>query len=187
MTQLSLTSPVNGSEPSRPLIAKKQPNAIFVPTPHDVVAKMLKLADVKPTDTVFDLGSGDGRIVIAAAKTYRAKAIGLELDQELGASSREKIIAAGLEAFVQIEQRESIYARVEQCRCHHTLSTDQFNGSTFAATGTSQTRHAALSRTFSSLPIFRPKHRSGSSRQMTVTRTKSISGPRRFTKENDGR
>ena len=44
-----------------------------------------------------------------------------------------------------------------------------------------------LSRTFSSLPIFRPKHRSGSSRQMTVTRTKSISGPRRFTKENDGR
>ena len=47
---------------------------------------MLKLADVKPTDTVFDLGSGDGRIVIAAAKTYGEKAIGLELDQELGAS-----------------------------------------------------------------------------------------------------
>src|SRR5439155_24958722 len=105
-TQLALTSPVAGSAPSRPLVAKKQPNAIFVPTPHDVVAKMLELAAVKPADTVFDLGSGDGRIVIAAAKTHGAKAIGVELDQELIRQSRANVAAAGLAELVEIEQRD---------------------------------------------------------------------------------
>jgi outer membrane protein assembly factor BamB/protein-L-isoaspartate O-methyltransferase len=86
--------------------APRQPAAIFVPTPYDVIAKMLELADVKPADTVFDLGSGDGRIVIAAAKTYGAKAIGIEHDQALVTESRKKVVDAGLSELAKIEQAD---------------------------------------------------------------------------------
>jgi SAM-dependent methyltransferase len=59
------------------------PGVIFVPTPPQVVVEMLKLAQVGPGDVVYDLGSGDGRIPIAAAYLYGARGVGVELDQEL--------------------------------------------------------------------------------------------------------
>ena len=59
----------------------------FVPSPQDVVDKMIELAGVKKGDTVYDLGSGDGRIVIAAAKKG-AKAVGFEIDPDLVKESR---------------------------------------------------------------------------------------------------
>lgn len=56
-------------------------DVIYVPTPHNVVAKMLSMAKVGPDDVVYDLGSGDGRIVVAAVKDFGAKrAVGYELD-----------------------------------------------------------------------------------------------------------
>mgnify|MGYP001381218841 CR=1 FL=1 len=56
----------------------------FEPTPHEIVHEMLKLANVKPGDVVYDLGSGDGRIVIAAVRDFGAdKAVGVELDGKL--------------------------------------------------------------------------------------------------------
>jgi predicted RNA methylase len=55
----------------------------FVPTPIEVVDQMLELAEVKKGDIVYDLGSGDGRIVIRAAKKYGARGIGIEMDQTL--------------------------------------------------------------------------------------------------------
>jgi outer membrane protein assembly factor BamB len=67
----------------------RAPDAIFVPTPHDVAARMLTLAGVKKTDVVCDLGSGDGRIVIAAAKSYGCRATGYEINPELVKESRE--------------------------------------------------------------------------------------------------
>jgi SAM-dependent methyltransferase len=67
----------------------------FVPTPHDVVDKMIKLAGVKNGDTVYDLGSGDGRIVIAAAKRG-ARAVGFEIDPDLVKQSQENIRIAGV-------------------------------------------------------------------------------------------
>jgi SAM-dependent methyltransferase len=60
----------------------RQPDVVFVPTPPDVVDAMLKLAKVTSTDLVYDLGSGDGRIVIAAAKTYGARGVGIDIDPE---------------------------------------------------------------------------------------------------------
>jgi hypothetical protein len=57
--------------------------SVFVPTPQDVVDKMLEMAAVKKTDVVYDLGSGDGRIVITAAKKYGCKVVGYEIDKEL--------------------------------------------------------------------------------------------------------
>ena len=62
--------------------ASRTPDVGFVPTPEDVVAGMLRLASVKRSDVVYDLGSGDGRIVIAAAKRYGALGIGIDIDPE---------------------------------------------------------------------------------------------------------
>jgi len=60
----------------------REPDVVFVPTPPDVVDAMLKLAKVTSSDVVYDLGSGDGRILIAAAKTYGARGVGIDIDPE---------------------------------------------------------------------------------------------------------
>lgn len=59
------------------------PDVPYLQTPYEVVSKMLGMAKVKASDTVYDLGSGDGRIAIAATRDYEAKAIGIEIDPEL--------------------------------------------------------------------------------------------------------
>lgn len=73
-----------------------KPDVIYVPTPQPVVETMLELAAVKSTDTVYDLGSGDGRIVITAAKKYGARGVGIELDAALVKKARENAAAAGV-------------------------------------------------------------------------------------------
>ena len=80
--------------------------SVFVPTPTDIVEKMLELANVKPTDVVCDLGSGDGRIVIAAAKKHGCKAVGYELDKDLVEQSRATAEAAGLTQLVTFEHKD---------------------------------------------------------------------------------
>ena len=80
--------------------------APFVPTPPDVVDRMLELAQVTRTDLVFDLGSGDGRIVMAAAGKYGARAVGFEIGPPLVSYSRRKVKDAGLEKLVQIRQQD---------------------------------------------------------------------------------
>ena len=57
-----------------------EPDILYVPTPYKVVEAMLEVADIGPTDIVYDLGSGDGRIVIFAARDYGATGIGVEID-----------------------------------------------------------------------------------------------------------
>ena len=59
---------------------RRSPDVIFVPTPNDVVDKMLEMAKVTAKDTVYDLGCGDGRIVITAAQKYGARAVGVDID-----------------------------------------------------------------------------------------------------------
>ena len=72
------------------------PDAPFVPTPALVGVEMLRLAGVTRDDVVYDLGSGDGRVVIAAAREFGALAVGVELEAELVQSSREAALAAGV-------------------------------------------------------------------------------------------
>jgi tRNA A58 N-methylase Trm61 len=74
----------------------------FVPTPLDVAQKMLEVAKVQPDDVVYDLGSGDGRIVILAAQKFGAHAVGVELDSNLYEESSEHIRQLGLQARAQI-------------------------------------------------------------------------------------
>jgi tRNA G37 N-methylase Trm5 len=77
----------------------------FVPTPQEVVDKMIELGGVKKGDTVYDLGSGDGRIVITAAKKG-ARAVGFEIDGDLVKESRENIQKAGVENLGEIRQQD---------------------------------------------------------------------------------
>ncbi|MBM4264189.1 MAG: methyltransferase domain-containing protein [Deltaproteobacteria bacterium] len=78
----------------------------YVPTPQEVVDRMLDLAQVKKGDVVYDLGSGDGRIVVTAAKKYGVKAIGFEIDPERIRESKENIKKAGVEHLVEIRQQD---------------------------------------------------------------------------------
>jgi cyclopropane fatty-acyl-phospholipid synthase-like methyltransferase len=77
----------------------------FVPSPQEVVDKMIELAGVKKGDVVYDMGSGDGRIVIAAAKKG-ARAVGFEIDGDLVKESRENIRKAGVENLAEIRQQD---------------------------------------------------------------------------------
>lgn len=77
--------------------AKVEKLAPYYPTPHSVVEKMLELASVKPADKVFDLGSGDGRIVVMAAEKFGATAVGVEFDESLVTQSRMTIKRKGLD------------------------------------------------------------------------------------------
>jgi protein-L-isoaspartate O-methyltransferase len=71
--------------------------APYYPTPQVVVERMLQLGELKKGEKVFDLGSGDGRIVIAAAQKFGARAFGVELDPKLVEESRTKIQKLGLQ------------------------------------------------------------------------------------------
>lgn len=73
--------------------AEREPDVIFVPTPHAVVDAMLEMAQVRDGDVLFDLGSGDGRIPIAAAKKFNIRAVGIDIDpqriREANANAKE--------------------------------------------------------------------------------------------------
>ena len=74
----------------------KESLAPYIPSPEIVVDKMLEAARVKPNEMVYDLGSGDGRIVIAAARKYQARAVGVELRGDLCKATQARIQALGL-------------------------------------------------------------------------------------------
>lgn len=77
--------------------------APYVTTPNDVVDKMLTLADVGKRDVVYDLGAGDGRIVIRAAQKFGAKAVGVEIDEKLCQQATERIRTLGLQRKARVE------------------------------------------------------------------------------------
>ena len=84
----------------------------FVPTPLEVVDKMLALADVKRGDVLYDLGSGDGRIVIRAAQKYRIRAVGIEMDRLLLDKARRHAKTAGVSQLVQFRDEDALKADI---------------------------------------------------------------------------
>lgn len=80
--------------------------AIYIPLPKETVRKILKLANVKESETVYDLGSGDGIVVLLAAKEFKAKAVGIEKNKLLARISRWRVKRAGLEKKVKILEKD---------------------------------------------------------------------------------
>lgn len=85
---------------------ERKPDVIFVPTPDFVVARMLSMARVGANDVVYDLGCGDGRIVIAAAKRFGARGVGFDIDPERVREARANVERAGVGHLVRIEQAD---------------------------------------------------------------------------------
>ena len=84
----------------------KTPDVIFVPTPQEVVDKMLELAEVKEGDVVYDLGCGDGRIPVTAAKKYGVKAVGFDVDPQRIKESKANVEKNGVGKLVTIKQED---------------------------------------------------------------------------------
>ncbi|HXG51200.1 MAG TPA: class I SAM-dependent methyltransferase [candidate division Zixibacteria bacterium] len=94
----------------RCLLAEEQEKVPYVPTPFEVVDRMLSLAGVKRDDVVYDLGSGDGRIVIEAAKRYGARGVGIELDGRLVEVARAAARREGVSHLVEFRQADALRA-----------------------------------------------------------------------------
>jgi precorrin-6B methylase 2 len=117
----TVTESVSSSEWAPPRVTEGSPAdprrirtpgqlAPFDPTSQEVVYRMLALAGIKKGDVVYDLGSGDGRMVIAAAKKYGVKAVGFEIDPGLVKLARENIRKQGVEKLVEIRQQDFMKA-----------------------------------------------------------------------------
>ena len=89
---------VGGQAPPQPA---RRPDVFYAPTPQDVVDAMLKLARVTAQDVIYDLGSGDGRIPVTAARVYGARGVGIDLDPVLTREAQDNARKAGVASKVQ--------------------------------------------------------------------------------------
>ena len=107
------------AEQSLPLLAQavpraRTPDVIFVPTPNDVVNKMLELANVTAKDVVYDLGCGDGRIVITAAQRYGCRGVGIDIDPERIREATENVQKAKVTDKVKFIQGDLFEADISE-------------------------------------------------------------------------
>ena len=99
----------------------------FVPTPPEVVDRMLELAEVKAGDVLYDVGSGDGRIVIRAAKKYRIKAVGIEIDGELVDRSRAQAKREGVDHLAEFREQDALTAEISEASVVTLYMMPEFN------------------------------------------------------------
>jgi SAM-dependent methyltransferase len=92
---------------------KRAPDVPYVPTPDMIVQSMLKLANVQKSDVVYDLGCGDGRIVIAAAKLYGAHGVGVDINPERIQEARANAKQAGVENLVKFVEGDLFEANIK--------------------------------------------------------------------------
>lgn len=106
------TQPVVSTEQVQPntQVQPREADVPFVPTPQEVVNRMLEVANVNSNDVVYDLGSGDGRIVITAAQKYGARGTGIDINPQLIERSRANAEAAGVADRVQFRQQDLFQA-----------------------------------------------------------------------------
>jgi SAM-dependent methyltransferase len=110
IAMLLLTSSAKGSEPAGTdrgsFSSQRIPDVMYIPTPPDVVDAMLQLADAGKADVVYDLGCGDGRILIAAARRFGCRGIGCDIDPLRIDAARRGVRENRLEHLVRVEQRD---------------------------------------------------------------------------------
>jgi ribosomal protein L11 methylase PrmA len=92
--------------------AQRPTLAPYIQTPQDVVDRMLELAEVTSKDTVYDLGCGDGRVVITAAKKYGARGVGIDIDKDRIDESRRNARDAGVSSLVRFDRGDILAADV---------------------------------------------------------------------------
>ena len=98
--------------PSTAQPVERSPDVVFVPTPEPVVKAMLRMAGVGPNDVVYDLGCGDGRIAVAAARDFGARSVCIDIDPRRIKEARASAKAAGVEDRVEIRQGDLFEADI---------------------------------------------------------------------------
>ena len=88
--------PAAAQKPYEPQVGQAGKDVIWVPTPDEVVERMLRMAQVTAADLVYDLGAGDGKIAIAAAKKFGARAVGIEYDPDMAKHAQGNVEKAGV-------------------------------------------------------------------------------------------
>jgi len=88
------------------------PDVIYVPTPYEVVDEMLKLAGVKKGDVLYDLGSGDGRIPVTAAKKFGIRAVGVDIDPQRIEEAKENAKKNGVAKLVEFRNEDLFRTRI---------------------------------------------------------------------------
>ncbi len=84
----------------------RTPDCVYVGTPYDVIDKMLDMGSLRKSDVVYDLGCGDGRIIVAAAKRFGCRGVGYDINPQRIEESEENVRKNGLEDRVEIEQED---------------------------------------------------------------------------------
>jgi ribosomal protein L11 methylase PrmA len=84
----------------------RNPDVVYVGTPYDLVSQMLRMAKIKKSDLVYDLGCGDGRMLILAAQKYGCRAVGYDIDPERVQASEENVARNHVEGLVKIVQAD---------------------------------------------------------------------------------
>jgi len=96
------------------VVRSRTPDVPYIPTTETAVKAMLELADVKRSDIVYDLGCGDGRIVIAAAKRYGARGVGIDIDPVLVREAKGNARQAGVEKLVEFREQDLFQANFRE-------------------------------------------------------------------------
>ena len=91
----------------------RRPDVVYVPTPQDVVEEMLKLAEVGPSDVVYDLGCGDGRLVSTAVKQFGARGVGIDINPERITESLDNARVAGVTDRVEFRNEDLFEADIK--------------------------------------------------------------------------
>src|SRR5260370_30578559 len=104
--------PVNVAQAQPP--RNQLPDVIFVPTPQEVVDEMLRLANVKKGDVLYDLGSGDGRIPVTAAKKFGVRAVRIDIHPERIQEANENAKKKGVTRLVKVPKEDLVQADLHQ-------------------------------------------------------------------------
>jgi SAM-dependent methyltransferase len=109
----TLNPPDQQAPPARKR-ALRRPDVIYYPTPDETVIEMLRLADIKPGDVLYDLGSGDGRISITAGQRYGIRAVGIEIDPKMVAVARERAQTANVSGLVTFRNADMFRTNIKE-------------------------------------------------------------------------
>jgi tRNA G37 N-methylase Trm5 len=105
---------LSGAASAQTAARTQAPDVIYVPTPYEVVDEMLKLGGVKKGDVLYDLGSGDGRIPVTAAKKFGIRAVGIDIDPQRVEEAKENARKNGVTNLVQFRQEDLFRANFRE-------------------------------------------------------------------------
>lgn len=117
----------SGGNPIKRKQPLRRPDVIYYPTPDETVTEMLRLADIKPGDVLYDLGSGDGRIPIVAAQEYGIRSVGIEIDPRMVIVAEERARQANVGALVSFRNADMFRSNISEATVVTLYLSDKLN------------------------------------------------------------